>query len=156
MDRESMDRIAATVMGYYGSVRPWNEPRLLAHVAAQFAGYLPAKVTSAVDGWAKDNPERAPKPAELLDYMRRDAGPTTLVDPANCRHPRPLAIVDERRDTDTEDRPPLTPLRLTHAVGTRVGYCSRCGTEIVFPPGKLLTESEIADQAKQRMEAKHG
>lgn len=135
MERSDMIEIAHKVMGYYGSLKPWSDERLLSHVAAQFAGYLPDRVKSAVDLWAKEHPDKAPKPAELLAFMRKDQAPTQKANPETCRHPRPLAIVDEDDD------------------GARVGMCIRCTTTIVFPPGKLLTETEIETRRLARQEA---
>lgn len=138
MERDQMERIAKEIMSFYGSVKPWNDPALLAHQAKHFAGYLPEKVIRAIGSWAGEHPDKAPKPAELLAYMRKDTQPTGLADPETCPHPRPLAVVDE----DDE--------------GTRIGLCQKCHTEIVFPPGKLQTDSEIEDRNRQRQEARHG
>lgn len=135
MDRESLDRVCKQIMAYYGSVKPWNTPNLMARLARDFAGYLPDKVLGAVTAWASEHPDRAPKPAELLAYMRKDQAPTTLADPERCSHPRPLAIVHE----DDE--------------GTRIGMCIRCHTEIVFKPGTLLTETETETRRLARQEA---
>lgn len=157
MDKESMDRIAKEIMSFYGNVKPWNDARLLALQAKHFAGYLPDKVISAVESYAAEHPDRAPTPAQLLDWMRKDNPPPVgLTDPERCSHPQPWALVDERSEHDSEDRPPMSPLTLNHPVGTRVAMCIRCHTEIIRKPGTFLTETEIEDHQRQRQEARHG
>lgn len=137
MDRSEIETVAREIVSLYGPVRPWTEPAALPRIARHFAGYPLTRVIAAVDTWAAEHPDKAPKPAELYAAIRRDHATTGPVDPDDCPHPRPLAIVDE-----TENG--------------RIGMCRICHTEIRFPSGKLLTQTEISDREKARQEARHG
>lgn len=119
------------------------------NLSAKFAGYTPDRVLEAAHSVANDMERGTPSPQDVLDRLRSQAVRSGLVDPNTCNHPRPLAIADERRDWDHE---PLAPLKRDHPIGTRVGVCLRCATEIVFPPGKLLTVTEIDARKRAKSE----
>lgn len=154
MSPEEMARIAREVVSLFGHANLWSRASEAGSTECtdlnkHFSAYAPFQVLRAVGDHAKEQPGRAPKPAEVLARLRAEHGVNRVVDPNSCSHPRPLVIVDERKEGDM----PLLPLRESDPVGTRVGCCLHCSTEILFPPGKLLTKTEIEDQQRQRMEA---
>lgn len=122
------------------------------NLAAKFAGYMPDRVLQAVLGLASEMERGTPAPQDVLNRLRGQSVVQGLADPNTCNHPRPLAIIDERRSWDND---PFPPLRKDHPVGTRVGSCVRCATEIVFPPGKLLTVTETEARKRAKTEAVH-
>lgn len=125
-------------------------------VAQHFAGYMPERILRAVKDCSYEDPKHAPNPAQILERARANLGPRTgMVDPSNCRHPQPLAIVGERTEDHSEANPPPAPLKLEYPVGTRLSCCVRCGTESVHKPGRLLTDTELEEQKRLRREAQH-
>lgn len=148
MNSVDMAVIAQEVVALYGNAAPWsralNSENQETERLAKHFGDDPGRVLAAIRAHAREHPAQAPKPAEIHARIRADRGVGNqgLRNALDCEHPRPLAIIDERRQGEE----PLDPLSTGHAVGTRVGLCRYCYTEIIFEPGRLLTVTEIEER----------